>query len=195
MTRARATTVPTALEGHLRLHEQDKLGVSHESADSSMVELCALLIMRIGTGCVVACFYQSRDFLERPREASGGFSVRFFCELALVACALACAMKAGLVLYSNWFEKFKAHGSASDSQGGAAGGDDDVSHATHTPYMYAGCFCMAVITIAAIDRLSSIKWGVRYRLNGCLAQRSAVVLRWRDCFQYVLLIRSIIYWK
>jgi hypothetical protein len=86
-----------------------------EAFDASVVELCALLILRLAGGAATAMFYWPRSFLRRPRSADGLFSVRFFCEAAFALCAVACALKTGLVVYSTWFARHRHHGDGSGS--------------------------------------------------------------------------------
>jgi hypothetical protein len=76
--------------------------IAPESFRASVAELCALLLLRVGAGCAILAFFWPRSFLGRPRRPSSGFSVRFFCEAALALCALACALKVGLVLAFSW---------------------------------------------------------------------------------------------
>ena len=90
-----------------------------ESFDASVVELCALLILRLAGGAASVIFYWPRSFLRRQRRANGLFSVRFFCEAAFVLCTVACALKTGLVVYSTWFSNHHGHNDSSASGSGS----------------------------------------------------------------------------
>ena len=100
-----------------------------EVFDASVVELCALLMLRLACGAATAAFYWPRSFLRRPRAADGLFSVRFFCEAAFMLCTVACALKTGLTVYATWFEhghgRGHHHGADGSGSGSWSGPDDD----------------------------------------------------------------------